>query len=190
MCSLLNVARVRAWDEQAARFFLADRRRSPFFKGLFVLLGRFGPHLFFGEMGIIVILMALLDPRGVHLSLLVIFIAVVAAVATKIIIDTVARRFRRLRPFAAEGMQPLIKKSSSDPSFPSNHAGGALALTTVLTYFFPSLAVFTILLGLGVGFSRLYAGLHYPSDVLAGAMIGVGTGSIAILLYSLLVAVH
>ena len=69
-----------------------------------------------------------------------------------------------------------------DPSFPSNHATAAAALYGFLAYSawkiapnayakYTAIAV-CVLLILGIGFSRIYLGVHYPSDIIAGFIVG------------------
>ncbi len=62
-------------------------------------------------------------------------------------------------------------------SFPSNHTGGAFALATALSLEYPKWYIIapTYLWASAVGFSRLQLGVHYPSDVVAGAVIGSAT---------------
>ena len=80
----------------------------------------------------------------------------------------------RVRPYnAIEGLIPIIKKPS-EFSFPSGHAGSSLASACVLYRKLPKkfgipILVFAIL----ISFSRLYVGVHYPTDVLAGAITGI-----------------
>jgi undecaprenyl-diphosphatase len=57
-------------------------------------------------------------------------------------------------------------------SFPSGHTMHAVAFTTVLVAYLPEWAVLVVPFTLLVALSRLVLGLHYPSDVLAGAGIG------------------
>jgi undecaprenyl-diphosphatase len=84
--------------------------------------------------------------------------------------------FNRARPFIDDTeVAPLIKTPSSS-SFPSGHsataAAGALTLSAVYPAFTPALA----LAGLLVALSRVYLGVHYPFDVLAGVLIGTFAG--------------
>jgi len=80
---------------------------------------------------------------------------------------------RRPRP-VLEGLPPLGGAPSS-LSFPSAHATSSFAVATAMMRVAPEAAVaFALALALAVG--RPYLGMHYPSDVLAGAAIGVALG--------------
>jgi undecaprenyl-diphosphatase len=80
----------------------------------------------------------------------------------------------RDRPYAAHpGHAFLFAQPSADPSFPSDHATAAFAIAfTVLLFSLRVGAVF-IVWAAAIGTSRVLVGLHYPSDVLAGAGIGL-----------------
>jgi len=86
--------------------------------------------------------------------------------------------FNRARPFVTDtDIAPLIKAPGSS-SFPSGHAATAAAGSLILSVIYPVFAPLFLLAGFLTALSRIYLGLHYPSDVLAGAVIGVVAGGL------------
>ena len=65
-------------------------------------------------------------------------------------------------------------------SFPSGHAANAFGAATVLAWFFPAVRVPLYLVAGLVAVSRVLRGSHFPTDVLAGAVLGVVIGSVAV----------
>ncbi|MEX2448194.1 MAG: phosphatase PAP2 family protein [Solirubrobacterales bacterium] len=80
---------------------------------------------------------------------------------------------RRPRP-VLEGLPPLGGAPSS-LSFPSAHATASFAVAVAMTRVEP-LAAIAFLLVAALALGRPYLGMHYPSDVLAGAILGVALG--------------
>jgi undecaprenyl-diphosphatase len=64
----------------------------------------------------------------------------------------------------------------SGSSFPSGHTSTSFACATVLSFFVPRAAPAFFLLALAIGFSRIYVGVHWPLDVLGGAVLGLAVG--------------
>jgi undecaprenyl-diphosphatase len=61
-----------------------------------------------------------------------------------------------------------------DPSFPSGHAMYAFMMATLLTHWFPKFQIIFFLLAGFIGWTRIYLGLHYPTDVIVGGILGYG----------------
>ena len=82
--------------------------------------------------------------------------------------------FARPRPFT---VLPDVHKlvSASQFSFPSGHAAQAFMAASVLAGFFKKYIIFFTLAAL-IGFSRVYCGVHFVSDVMGGAVLGIAIG--------------
>jgi undecaprenyl-diphosphatase len=93
--------------------------------------------------------------------------------------DAAADGLARLLKFVVgtrrpSGGGPLIAIPHSD-SFPSGHAATSFACATVLTALVPRAAPAFYVLALAIGYSRVYVGVHWPLDVVGGAVLGIAT---------------
>jgi undecaprenyl-diphosphatase len=90
---------------------------------------------------------------------------------------------RRIRPYLAhpDAITPngTLHKSSS---FPSSHMSITLGILTVLVYFYPIIWPLALLYAIFMAYTRLHNGMHYPSDVLGGTILGILYGIAAIYL--------
>lgn len=86
----------------------------------------------------------------------------------------------RIRPYEViDGLVPLVAKPV-DASFPSGHAGSSFASGWVLFRNLPKrFGVPVLILAILIACSRLYVGVHYPTDVLIGTMNGIGIACLA-----------
>jgi membrane-associated phospholipid phosphatase len=88
----------------------------------------------------------------------------------------------RERPYEViPAADPLLRWDVAG-SFPSGHAATSVAGAVILTYLIGRGGVWLGLLAAAVAFSRVYVGVHYPGDVLAGAVLGAAVGLAAIAL--------
>ncbi|MBR5381418.1 MAG: phosphatase PAP2 family protein [Oscillospiraceae bacterium] len=80
--------------------------------------------------------------------------------------------FMRPRPFAVMEQMAVLVAAPTTWSFPSGHACAAFAAALAYAKGVKKLAAPAYALAVLISFSRLYVGVHYPSDVLAGAVLG------------------
>ena len=115
--------------------------------------------------------------RKVHPRFLLQTIA--AAILSRGIITEAVRLFwDRPRPFIENSITPLIEHAAS-PSFPSGHAAFFFALGAII-YSYNKKAGMLFLLGVTIlSVARVLAFLHWPSDILAGAIIGIASAFLA-----------
>ncbi|MEX1277299.1 MAG: phosphatase PAP2 family protein [Bacteroidota bacterium] len=90
----------------------------------------------------------------------------------------------RIRPCHTLPDIHLLVSCGSGYSFPSSHAVNNFAAALVLAYFERKWTWAFFTFAGTVSFSRVYVGVHYPSDVLAGALIGLLVGLFILLLYT------
>lgn len=94
--------------------------------------------------------------------------------ASHLAAQVIKKTTHRLRPYEAfKKIDKLHFVNLKDCSFPSGHTTASFALAVSLSFYFPSLAVLFIGTASLVGISRVYLGVHYPSDVIIGALIGI-----------------
>jgi len=86
----------------------------------------------------------------------------------------------RIRPFALDPSFPLIATPPHDASFPSGHAAVSFAAAYVIYHFNKRAGIAAYVLAALIAFSRLYLFFHFPTDVLAGTIIGIAVGAFAV----------
>ena len=79
------------------------------------------------------------------------------------------------RPFADHPKQTvLLVHHGADNSFPSDHASVAFAVAFAVLMFHRRLGVLLVAVAVGVGLDRILVGVHYPIDVAASVLVGLG----------------
>jgi undecaprenyl-diphosphatase len=125
-----------------------------------------------GRLGLlwiaIALLLCLLYRRWGVLGLTIIAVALAdwSAMGLKALFDRERPPLRYAEP------DPLVR-TPHDGSFPSGHAATSFAAATILSFAFPRFAPLLFVLAAAVAWSRVYVGVHYPLDILGGAVWGV-----------------
>ncbi len=97
---------------------------------------------------------------------------------SQIIVQIIKRILERERPYKILENINTFGIQLKDYSFPSGHTTAGFAIATILALNMASLAILFYLIALIIGISRMYLGVHYPSDVLAGIILGTSTSII------------
>jgi undecaprenyl-diphosphatase len=107
--------------------------------------------------------------------------AAIALTVSHLLVQVLKRTISRPRPHLPVGVVSLIQAPDRF-SFPSGHSAAALAVAlSVATYLSGLLALPVVGLGLLVGVSRSYLGVHYPGDVLAGWLLALSGVLVAVI---------
>ncbi len=158
-----------------AFIILNERWSVPALNALFICISRYGRSYFWIP---VVILAWVLGGERYKRGALMMAIAFLIIIAVGLTLKAV---YFRPRPFLDIPTAKVLMPRPSDSSFPSGHAlivfGGA---TIGLLFFKRRYSIPLLAEAVLVGYSRVYVGLHYPSDVVAGALLG---SSIALLVY-------
>jgi membrane-associated phospholipid phosphatase len=98
---------------------------------------------------------------------------------TSLSVDLLAKiAFPRARPRQTPDEHPMHVRRPTSSSFPSGHSASAFAFAATLSHEYPVLTMPATALATAVAYTRLHTGVHYPSDVIVGALLGTAIGSL------------
>ena len=186
------------WDA-GFLLYIQEYIRSDFLNPIMKVLTHSGDK---GILLIVLILALLFIPRTRAIGIMSTISIVIEALLNNVLLKNL---IARTRPYdEIEGLINLVGRQS-DYSFPSGHTGAAFAVAgamLVVALFglpmiektgefkredpsltFKLISVILIMYATLLAFSRMYVGVHYPTDVLCGLLLGLGTSAVAYLIY-------
>ncbi|MEN0054843.1 MAG: phosphatase PAP2 family protein [Mucilaginibacter sp.] len=168
---LLAQSRLQRWDDGV--MIDLQNQRTPEQTGIFLFLSR--THLY-GDIGVPVGLLAggiIGNDKQMRQNSLYVASSTVLTTGLTYLIKHIVKR---PRPFVQNiNIVPVYRAGST--SFPSGHTSSSFATATALSRAYPKWYVIApaFLWAGSVSYSRMYLGVHYPTDVAAGAALGVGS---------------
>ena len=99
------------------------------------------------------------------------YLSFVSAILILFINKLIEFFWSRPRPFMTDSVNLLVKHKP-DGSFPSDHASVSMAIAVMLFFVDKKIGLILIISSILIGISRIFCGLHYPLDILAGLFLG------------------
>lgn len=155
---------------------------NPFFDWLMPAISKAGQGgLLWVGLGLVLIVIGRPDTKKAALLMLT------ALVAGYLAGDEVLKQIiQRPRPFETIAGVNLLVAPPGSYSFPSGHATAAFASSLVLARKIPALFLPVLILACVMAFSRVYVGVHYPLDVLAGSILGATCAALTLKLETIM----
>ena len=129
---------------------------------------------YFGHLLIFFLLLFLVKNLKKHWRMVVhAFLA--AILARLVIVNLIRWLLPRARPFVENNVN-LLLDAAKENSFPSGHAAFYFAISTIIYFYDKKFGVLFFLVSFLISISRIFTGIHWSSDILAGALVGIFAG--------------
>jgi undecaprenyl-diphosphatase len=106
--------------------------------------------------------------------------ALASAAVALLINQMIGQLWHRARPFAAHPDAHVWGSRSHDPSFPSDHASAAFGIAFAVFQFDRIAGAIFLAAATFIGIGRVFVGGHYPVDVIAGCLVGLGSAMLVV----------
>ncbi len=171
MTSLIN-----SFDAEIM-YFMYSKLPFPLLDKLMVLITSLGDK---GMIWILIALILLINKKTRTAGLLTLAALGLSAIIGEGILKPL---FQRPRPYTDYPTTLMLIDQLTSYSFPSGHTSSSFAAAYVLSKYFKQFALLFWSFAIVMGLSRIYLFVHYPTDVIAGALLGLACGIIINFLY-------
>lgn len=153
--------------DEAILLWIQDNFRNDFLTPIFTFITHLGDY---GQLWIVLTLLFLIFARTRKTGILMMFSLLGSLLVNNMILKNLVAR---VRPYEVVESLNRIIEAQADLSFPSGHTGSSFAAAVVILLMCPKkMGIPAMILAALIMFSRLYVGVHYPTDVIAGAVTG------------------
>jgi undecaprenyl-diphosphatase len=158
------------------QYFHSFAGQSIFLDNLIIFCAKYLPYLMVAALSLFLVL-----SRDRRQELKMILYAVASAVLARLVITEIIRYFYYSpRPFMVFDFTPLLYDFAG--SFPSGHAAFFFALATIIFLFHKKWGIAYFTGTFIICISRIMAGVHWPSDILGGMIVGIGSALLLIII--------
>lgn len=169
---MLSLHRITALDTSAFHWFQTHRRMYRQIADLSRWVSSLGDGLLYALLGAG---LALLEPNAGELFLFVGLLAFLIELPLYLLLKNI---IRRNRPCGFVVSDAVIQPSDRF-SFPSGHSAAAFVFATLIATYYPMFGELAYFMAMLIGLSRILLGVHYPSDIAAGAVLGILSAELA-----------
>ena len=106
--------------------------------------------------------------------------ALASSAVALLINQLIAHFWDRARPFATHASAHVWGARSHDPSFPSDHASAAFSIAFSVFLFDRFVGSLFLMAASVIGIGRVFIGVHYPSDIVAGCLVGLASALLVV----------
>lgn len=160
--------RIKKWDEDVILWI--SKNSNKFLDKLMVCITRLGDG---GLIWVLVAISFLITKSYKSVSLKILLSLCLTTLVGEV---SIKRIVGRLRPSQVISKEDLLIKKPTSYSFPSGHTASSFGVTIILSEEFPHLSVLFFSIACLIGISRVYLKVHYPTDVIFGAIVGTVCG--------------
>ncbi len=158
---------ITAWNERLFNFIFSFAHRNFLLDSFAVFLAQYLPYFL-----VLALLVFIFSRRpGPVRWYVFVHLALAAILSRGILTEIIRFAYPHLRPFDALGFAPLIPEAGN--SFPSGHAAFLFALAGALLYLDRRWGWTFLVFAVVNGLARVFTGVHWPFDILGGALVGL-----------------
>lgn len=163
---------MKNWFKEFDKFFINlinDRMKNRYLDLFMYRITDLGGAIFTTVFSLVLVLLGNREVRLMGLE------ALSVLGLSQIIVQGLKRTLSRERPYKILEKLNTFGISLKDYSFPSGHTTASFSIASTLALNIPKISILVFFLAMIIGLSRIYLGVHYPTDVLAGIILGIGS---------------